>query len=40
MIHTFIQQRPIPFMALQVVVLLLVMTFPQTVRWLVELSAQ
>jgi hypothetical protein len=27
-------------MVLQVVVLLLVMGFPQTVRWLVDLSAQ
>jgi tripartite ATP-independent transporter DctM subunit len=35
-----IHKSAIPFMALQVVVLLLVMTFPQTVRWLVELSAQ
>ncbi|OWY64191.1 hypothetical protein B7486_48680, partial [cyanobacterium TDX16] len=35
-----IHKSAIPFMALQVVVLLLVMLFPQTVRWLVELSAQ
>lgn len=35
-----IHKSAIPFMALQVAVLLLVMMFPQTVRWLVELSAQ
>lgn len=35
-----IHKSAIPFMALQVTVLLLVMVFPQTVRWLVELSAQ
>lgn len=29
-----------PFMALQMVVLILVILFPQTVRWLVDLSAQ
>lgn len=29
-----------PFMALQIVVLILVILFPQTVRWLVDLSAQ
>lgn len=34
-----IHKSAIPFMALQVAVLLLVMSFPQTVRWLVE-SAQ
>jgi len=35
-----IHKSAMPFMALQVAVLLLVMVFPQTVRWLVELSAQ
>ncbi|WP_250123463.1 TRAP transporter large permease subunit [Chroococcidiopsis sp. CCMEE 29] len=35
-----IHKSAVPFMALQVAVLLLVMVFPQTVRWLVELSAQ
>lgn len=35
-----IHKSAIPFMALQFVVLLLVMVFPQTVRWLVELSAK
>jgi tripartite ATP-independent transporter DctM subunit len=34
-----IHKSAIPFMALQVVVLLLVIAFPQTVRWLVELSS-
>jgi TRAP-type mannitol/chloroaromatic compound transport system permease large subunit len=35
-----IHKSAVPFMALQLAVLLLVMLFPQTVRWLVELSAQ
>jgi tripartite ATP-independent transporter DctM subunit len=34
-----IHKSALPFMALQVVVLLLVIAFPQTVRWLVELSS-
>jgi tripartite ATP-independent transporter DctM subunit len=34
-----IHKGAIPFMVLQVIVLLIVMIFPQTVRWLVELSA-
>lgn len=35
-----IHKSALPFMVLQVVVLLLVISFPQTVRWLVDLSAQ
>lgn len=35
-----IHKSALPFMALQFVVLLLVMAFPQTVRWLVELSVK
>jgi TRAP-type mannitol/chloroaromatic compound transport system permease large subunit len=35
-----IHRSAIPFMALQFAVLLLVILFPQTVRWLIELSAQ
>lgn len=35
-----IHKSAIPFMALQVAVLLLVMVFPQTVGWLIKLSAQ
>jgi tripartite ATP-independent transporter DctM subunit len=35
-----IHKSAIPFMVLQVMVLLLVMAFPQTVRWLVDLSAK
>jgi tripartite ATP-independent transporter DctM subunit len=34
-----IHKGAIPFMVLQVIVLFIVMIFPQTVRWLVELSA-
>lgn len=34
-----IHKSAIPFMALQVVVLLIVIGFPQTVRWLVDLSS-
>jgi tripartite ATP-independent transporter DctM subunit len=40
-VSTFdIHKSAIPFMVLQVIVLLIVMGFPQTVRWLVDLSAQ
>lgn len=35
-----IHKGAIPFMALQFIVLLIVMAFPQTVRWLVDLSVQ
>lgn len=35
-----IHKSAFPFMAIQVAVLLLVMAFPQTVRWLVDLSAK
>lgn len=35
-----IHRSALPFMALQVVVLLIVMAFPQTVSWLVDLSLQ
>ncbi|MCU0548061.1 MAG: TRAP transporter large permease subunit [Leptolyngbya sp. Prado105] len=35
-----IHKSAIPFMVLQVAVLIVVMVFPQTVRWLIELSAQ
>jgi tripartite ATP-independent transporter DctM subunit len=35
-----IHKGAIPFMVLQVIVLLIVMAFPQTVRWLVDLSVQ
>nr|WP_317111362.1 TRAP transporter large permease subunit [Chroococcidiopsis sp. SAG 2025] len=35
-----IHKSALPFMVLQIVVLLLVMLFPQTVRWLVDLSAK
>lgn len=35
-----IHKSALPFMALQVAVLLLVVSFPQTVRWLIDLSAQ
>jgi tripartite ATP-independent transporter DctM subunit len=35
-----IHKSALPFMALQVAVLLLVMAFPQTVRWLIDLSAK
>ena len=35
-----IHKSALPFMVLQVLVLLLVISFPQTVRWLVDLSAK
>lgn len=35
-----IHKSAVPFMVLQTVVLVLVIAFPQTVRWLVDLSAQ
>jgi tripartite ATP-independent transporter DctM subunit len=35
-----IHKSAVPFMALQGIVLLLIILFPQTVRWLVDLSAQ
>jgi TRAP-type mannitol/chloroaromatic compound transport system permease large subunit len=35
-----IHKSAIPFMVLQGVVLLLVIVFPQTVRWLIDLSVQ
>lgn len=34
-----IHRSALPFMVLQVVVLLIVILFPQTVRWLIDLSA-
>jgi TRAP-type mannitol/chloroaromatic compound transport system permease large subunit len=34
-----INRGAIPFMVLQVIILILVMLFPQTVTWLVELSS-
>jgi TRAP-type mannitol/chloroaromatic compound transport system permease large subunit len=35
-----IHKSAIPFMVLQIIVLLLVIIFPQTVSWLVDLSRQ
>lgn len=35
-----IHKSALPFMALQVIVLILVIAFPQTVRWLIDLSFQ
>ncbi|MEN9518208.1 MAG: hypothetical protein RLZZ381_796, partial [Cyanobacteriota bacterium] len=34
-----IHKGAIPFMVLQFIVLMIVIAFPQTVRWLVDLSA-
>jgi tripartite ATP-independent transporter DctM subunit len=35
-----IHRSAVPFMVLQAIVLILIIAFPQTVRWLVDLSAQ
>lgn len=34
-----IHKSAIPFMVLQVIILIIVITFPQTVRWLIDISA-
>ncbi|MBA4450030.1 C4-dicarboxylate ABC transporter, partial [Cylindrospermopsis raciborskii CS-506_D] len=39
-VSTFdIHKSAIPFMVLQFIVLLIVIIFPQTVRWLIDISA-